>query len=254
MKKLVFLLSALVLGLTSCSNDDNNSSDPSSLILVKKRIYTEANEISSHDDIVYNGDKIVSIRDEDGSVLKFTYTGDVITKTEEIDQDGKLDQITEYSYTNGVLATSIDKHPDEAFYYKNKYTHNSDGTVAYEQFRVNVVTGVEEEYGAIGKFTFKNGNITKLEVSYYGAKSSYAYEYDDKNNPFKNVLGYNLLLEDASANNVIKMTATSGSGDNIYTATTTNTYKYDSNNYPVELIESFQSGNSISTSKFEYFY
>ena len=39
MKKLLSLLGATLLVLTSCSNDDSNSSQPVATILVKKKIY-----------------------------------------------------------------------------------------------------------------------------------------------------------------------------------------------------------------------
>ncbi|WP_374175258.1 hypothetical protein [Flavobacterium tructae] len=255
MKKLLYLFTASLLVLTSCSNDDNNSPDPASSILVKKIIYVEKDGDSSFEDVVYNGNKIVSITGQDGSVYKYTYTGNLITKTEEIDAKGVVDNTTEYSYANGKLATSIDKNTDAEFYYKTKYTHNADGTVSYDNFRGVVATGAEEEYGATGKYTFKDGNLVKLEVSYYGSETLYVYEYDAKNYPFKNVTGLSLLLDDeTTVNNIVKETSTSGSGANIRTNITTYTYKYDANNYPTEKVRSYQSGSSASTETTQYVY
>lgn len=255
MKKLLYLFAASLLVFTSCSKDDNNSSDSASSILVKKRINVGYNGLSSSENIVYNGNKIVSITEQDGSVFKYTYTGELITKTEEIDAKGVVDYTTEYTYTNGKLTTSINKNTGSEFYYKVKYTHNADGTVSYDQFRGTVATGVEEEYGATGKYTFKDGNLVKLEVSNYGDEKFYVYEYDTKNSPFKNVTGLSLLLDDETAvNNVVKETRTSGSGDNIHTYITTYSYTYDANNYPTERIESYLSGDSVTTYTTQYAY
>lgn len=255
MKKLIYLFTASLLVFTSCSKDDNDSSDPASSILVKKRIYIGKDGVSSSEDIVYNGNKIVSITGQDGSVFKYTYTGELITKTEESDAEGTVDYTTEYNYASGKLATSIEKNKDAKFYYKTKYTHNADGTVSYDQFRITVATGVEEEYGATGKYTFKDSNLVKLEVSYYGAEMLHVYEYDTKNNPFKNVTGISLLLDDETAvNNVVKETSTTGSGANISTNITSYAYKYDVNNYPTEKVESYPSGDSVSTYTTQYLY
>lgn len=255
MKKLLYLFTASLLAFTSCSKDDNNSSDPTSSILVKKRIYVGNDGVSTSEDIIYNGNKIVSITGQDGSVFKYTYTGELITKTEESDTKGVVDYTTEYSYASGKLVASIEKNKDTKFYYKTKYTYNADGTISYDQFRVTVATGAEEEYGATGKYTFKGGNVVKLEVSYYGNDKSYVYEYDTKNNPFKNVTGLSLLFDEETAvNNIVKETSTSGSGANITTIITTYSYKYDANNYPTEKVETFSNGNSTFTETTQYSY
>ncbi len=243
MKNFLCLLSAIALVFVSCSKDD--SSDSASSILVKKVTDIGSDGSSSTRSYVYNGNKIVSITDEDGSVLKYTYTGDFITKIEEIDKKGDLTVTTDYSYTNGKLTNEIEKTPNGTYYFKTKYTHNADGTVSYDNFRGTNATGVEQEYGATGKYTFKDGNFVKLEVSYYGDERFYVYEYDTKNYPFKNVTGLNLLLDDeTTANNVVKETSTSGSGANIRTSITTYSYKYDANNYPTEKVKTYPSGSS----------
>ncbi|WP_207556466.1 hypothetical protein [Flavobacterium frigidimaris] len=248
---MLYLFAASLLVFTSCSKDDNDSSNSTSSILPKKVTTTYSGGDSDVQNIVYNGNKIVTSTDQDGYVIKYTYTGEFITKVEEFDKDGKLDKTTDYTYLNGKLNTSVEKSadPTATYYYETKFMHNADGTVFYENFRGLILTGVEQEYGATGKYTFKDQNLVKLEVSYYGNEYSYVYEYDTKNNPLKNVLGYNLLLEDenASVNNVLKETSTSGSGAKISTSTTTYSYKYDANNYPTETVKSYPSGTSVAT-------
>jgi hypothetical protein len=258
MKKLLYLFTASLLVFTSCSKDDNDSSNSASSILPKKVTTLYRDGDSEIGNIAYNGNKIVSRTEKDGSLTKYTYTGDLITREEEFDEHGKLNNTNEYAYVNGKLSTSVEKSADAnaVYYYKTKYTHNTDGTISYDNYRGKILTGVEEEYGATGKYTYSGGNLVKLEVSYYGNDYSYVYEYDSKNNPGKNILGLSLLMEDesSSVNNVVKKTSMSGSGANIRTSITTYSYKYDANNYPTESLKTFQTGSSTSTETTQYVY
>lgn len=247
MKKLLYLFITGLLVLTSCSNDDKSSP-----ILLKKRTHTANDGVLSYEDMVYDGDKIISITDQGGAVVKYTYTGDLISKTEKVNVNGKVTSTTEYTYTSGKLASSIQKGTDAKFYYKTKYTHNTDGTVSYDQFKGTVATGGEEDYGN-GKLTFKDNNLVKLELIKSGSQR--VYEYDVKNNPLKNVAGLGLLLENETAvNNVVKKTITSGSGAAVRTDIVTYSYKYDANNYPIEEVQTYKSGDFVVTETTKYVY
>lgn len=254
MKKLLYLFASSLLVFTSCSNNDNNSLDSASSILVKKITETE-NSLTVSSDVLYDGNKIISKTESDGFQTKFTYSGNQIVKIEEFDAKGLSKGAIEYAYTNGLLTSYVEKY-DDLYKHKVKYVHNIDGTVSYEQFKVKISTGIEEKYGQTGKLTFKDGNLIKAERSYSGSDSVEIYEYDGKNNPLKNVTGVNLLLDDdwANTNNVIKETRTSGSGSNIYTDVTSFTYKYDTNNYPIEKVAVFSNSNSTSTETTFYAY
>jgi hypothetical protein len=199
MKKIIYLFSATLLVLTSCSKDESTS-EPETSVLVKKiiRTYT-ANDIVTNN-FIYNGNKIVSEISDGDFVKNYTYTGDVITKIEER-VNNSFQSSTDYTYINGKVATSVLKQNyDGTTTYT--YTYNSNGTVSYKRTRSNSRDNT-------GILTILNGNIVKNEVFYDGSLSStYTYGYDTKNNPFKNVLGFNLLLEtDAkyfSPNNMIQ--------------------------------------------------
>jgi hypothetical protein len=256
MKKFLCLFSVALLAFTSCSKDDNDSSTPAPSILVKLIAEFEGDKPVSRD-VLYNGNKVASITSADGSQKKFTYTGDFITKMEIINNNGALQGTVEYQYTNGKMVSYVRKEAGATYNYKTEYVHNTDGTVSYEEFRINVSTGVEQEYGEIGKLTYKDGNLIKKESSFYGSDSVYTYEYDDKNSPSKNMTGNSLLIDaltDVSVNNVIKETQTSKSGGNVYTYITTYTYSYDADNYPTLKVATFPNGNStsIKTTFFAY--
>ncbi|WP_343617802.1 hypothetical protein [Flavobacterium sp.] len=251
MKKILCLVGAIAFTFASCSKDDNDSSNNSSAILVKKITEFENGSPKTRT-IQYDGNKIVSITEEHGSQTKFTYTGNQITKIEEFDENGLSNGASEYGYTNGLMTSYVEKY-DDTYNHKTKYVHNNDGTVSFEQFKVNTLTGVEEKYGQSGKLTFKNGNLIKAERSYNGFDSVDTYEYDAKNSPFKNVTGFNLLLDDdQSVNNVLTETQTSG--DNLNTSVITYKYTYDANGYPTEKITTFPNGNSVITETVKYDY
>lgn len=253
MKKLLYLFTASLLVFTSCSNDDDNSSDQASSILVKKITeYEDGLPVSR--DVLYNGNKIVSITETDGSQTRFTYNGNQIVKIEKFDEDGLSEGPIEYGYTNGLMTSYVEKY-DDLYNHKIKYIHNNDETVSYEQFKVNISTGDEEKYGQTGKLTFKDGNLIKAERSFGQFNSVETYEYDTKNSPFKNIIGLNLLLDDEpTTNNVIKRSYTSVSDANTHTSETIYSYKYDANNYPTERVAAFPNGSSTTTETTLYGY
>jgi hypothetical protein len=251
MKKLLYLFSASLIVLTSCSSDDNNSSDPITSILPKTVSYSYPSYPSdnSSSTVVYNGNKIVSIKDET-SRTDYTYSGDVIVKSIDYDtQSGKDVKDSEeiYTYVNNKLATSSyaesfsPEYPSGQYRGRSVYTYNSDGTVTKESYSTSE-TGVETKNSYVTVSTFVNGNLVK-EVATDSEPGSNnvrtdVYEYDSKNNPLKNVLGFNLLLDDArtcSANNVVKQTSTeiyesSTYGPDVYKSV----YIYDTNGYPTK--------------------
>ena len=246
MKKLLYLFSASLLVLSSCSSDD----DTTATVLLKKASYVSTGE-SFTTDFTYSGNKLVSWVDSFGDKKTFTYTGDLITKIVDTDDKGNVDYTTEFTYTNGKLTSEISLETGDDYKYKTKYVHNTDGTISFEEFRVAVATGKEEKYGDIGKYTFKNGNLVKKEKSYYGTNSSETYEYDAKNNPFKNVVGFNLFVNDEGAyvNNIVKRTYSNSNSTGTYT--NTYEYKYNAEGFPTEQ-KDFYNGASDGTTTYTY--
>jgi hypothetical protein len=95
-----------------------------------------------------------------------------------------------------------------------------------------------------------NGNIIKDEVFYNcSISNTYSYGYDNKNNPFKNVLGFNLLLEtDEEMFSPDNMTQ-DGGGSPAFNYI----LKYDANGFPTEKKRSDVSSRS-SDELTQYFY
>ncbi|MBF4519190.1 hypothetical protein IRZ71_22795 [Flavobacterium sp. ANB] len=264
MKKFLPFFGALALLLTSCSSDDNND-DATASIKPSKIAYSYASSDSDYSlDIKYDGNKLISQTTDDGEVYKFTYTGDVITKVEFFNTNKQLQYTTEYVYTGGKLTSLTEKSNNEVLkkavstYSKTKYTYNADGTITAQRFYV-YQDGTEQEQGSVIKITIKDSNYSKAETSYNSnLQYTTTYEYDSKNNPFKNITGFNLLIDwqtDASRNNVTKQTKVRPESQGKTSADTqvsTYSYIYDSNNFPTEQKSFNGEGTLTQTAKYTY--
>lgn len=245
--------------ISSCSSDD----DKANVILPKTIKYTSIQFPSDNSSYVstYNGNKIVSVKDEAGRT-DYTYDGDLIVKEVNYDTESGKDIISDivtYKYANGKLAESMyaegfsTEYPNGEYQSRDVYTHNADGTIKKEQYRKNTETGNEEKSMYSELLTYANGNLIKsVETNTENAYTFTAvYEYDNKNNPLKNILGFNLLVGHSegegsisSVNNVVKYTAS-------YTSTaSTNVYKreivYDANDYPSKITQYRNDGTTVS--------
>jgi len=210
-KKLFYFLSAFVFVFTSCSNDaeTNKPLEPSQQILPKAIVYqSKINDETQTNTLVYNGNKILNVsRLLDGKVVKtvFTYSGNLITKTEGF-IDNVLISTTNYTYDKNKLKEAIlilaNVSSKNGFYMKRFYTHNSDGTISYVIFR-DYAPNIAEDGEKI--MTFKDGNLVKTTTKYLGEPSYYnyvyEYKYDSKNNPLKNIVGLDLILFDGGVYN-----------------------------------------------------
>lgn len=252
MKKILCLFSALTLVLSSCSSDD-----ASSPILIKKIIEKDIDGDNFTVSYTYNGNKISEETGQDGDhtyQITYSYDGDLLTSMTEA-SGGQVDVITTFTYNANILKTVLVDEVDASQHYitKTSYTHNTDGSVSYE--KVDVDNGTKAESNKrTGKLTFTEGNLIKEENVYSSGKSTIVYEYDTKNNPFKNVVGVGLLLDNSelgySKYNKTKQTTTS-SYDNS-TMIYTSTFTYDGNDFPTEAKHFDKNGAAEGTT--QYFY
>ncbi|UTN06224.1 hypothetical protein L0669_09965 [Flavobacterium bizetiae] len=228
MKKQLFLFVVAALTFASCSSDDNNTENAEDTILPKTLKYTDIAFPSENANYTfkYNGNKIVSTTDEFGRT-DYTYDGDLIVKevnydTESVKGKDIISDQTTYTYANGKLVSSSyaeafsTAYPDGQYRNRRVFTHNADGTIKVERYQTNAKTGVEEKSNYVEVLTFANGNLVKSVETNTEFNTSFTavYEYDTKNNPLKNILGFSLLKDHSegegslsSVNNVVKYTA-----------------------------------------------
>lgn len=254
MKNIVLFLSVLVVLLTSCSEDTVVNQDT---ILLKKYITTIANGNVSTHTITYNGNKIVDLtQQETGNKSVYTYTGNLITKVNSYNNIGSLTWSTNYFYNRGNLI-KIEKVSSLAptIIGRATYTHSSVSTIDVVYSDVNSITNEETIRTWSSKYYFSNGNLIKKEIidinngNYYIATNTYLF--DSKNNPFKNVLGFNKIQEDdfnVSTNNLIGgVLSNNQAGSTIRK----NSYLYNADDFPVER-KVYSDENLLLTTRFFY--
>jgi hypothetical protein len=223
MKKTIMFLIVALLGLYSCSNNDEAGSQEST-ILPKKVVYI-FRDSNSETLFSYDGNKLlemnsnyISTTTNQNRKTKVIYNGDLIIKTEDF-KDNLINSSGEYTYENNKLKTAliiyygINQTPSHKI--KKEYTYNQDGTMLIENYNININTGLEMKNDNSKKYTFENGNVTKIisiTSNFNGNNTIYyrytsIYEYDNKINPFKNVVGFGKINEDYySKNNISKAT------------------------------------------------
>jgi hypothetical protein len=256
MKNFLCLFGALALALTSCSSDDESSEN---LILPKTITYKYSAVEGDNDKavVLYNGNKIVSASYSASDKEVYTYTGDLITKIEDFASEGNISSKNEFTYENGKLKIDllIEIAGDKTYTSKTLYNHNNDGTISYVTY--SDINTIDENKISEGVLTYSGGNLVK-KTENYKAGSSYVktYEYDTKNNPFKNILGYNLLIDydtTVNLNNVTKMTNIYNNGEsNGSTNVFIYTYGYNDKEYPVKQVETNSFNDGEDTTEYTY--
>ncbi|MCD0470691.1 hypothetical protein [Flavobacterium sp. JAS] len=192
--ELLYFLTCIILIFTSCTTDENN--DNTNLILPKT--ITSKDQTTT---FTYEGNKIVSISSK-STLTYFTYDGNQIVKEIRYSKyEGKETKYSEivYTYLNGKLDTGMLTYNGSDDGEKYVYSYNEDDTIKKETYRSNKKTGKQSENCITDILTFKNGNLIK-SVSNWEDKpyiTTCRYDYDANNNAFKNILGLNLLLDQA---------------------------------------------------------
>jgi hypothetical protein len=265
MKKLKLLLFAALTTLVSCdpsdgksdsTNNKNNTITNSGLISKIVQIDAKSGEVITTI-FNFNGNQLSSVNyysPNVGDIGKkmIYYTDSRITKIESY--DSQLNGTRTYNYTDGKLSSSTD---DSATGYLDKkiYTYNADGTIDYT---ITTTTNATNEtlVDISGKLTFDKNNLTNMTAG----TTIRSYEYDSKNSAFKNIGGFNLLLDNdilldrgsglSMDNNVIKSELIIKSYPMPDLKTTS--YNYNTKDYPTEGKTYDKSGKLLST--IQYFY
>lgn len=190
----------LFVVLSSCHDESPEPVDSNALGLPMtiSELYQDGNQVGDlNGKVTYTGNKLVEIFYNASQKKVFTYTDNWITKIEHY-QDGIIRFTHSYTYDNGKL---IGYDNQDALTGNNDhivYTHNHDGTIAYEQiFSLGDTPSWKKE----GILTFENDNLVEdiAEFNFYCITDEYnllvnLLVYDDKPNPYKNIAGYSALL------------------------------------------------------------
>ncbi len=265
MKKIYFILLSFLIILISCNSDVEKDFENKS-ILPKTLIYKK-NESSytSVINLVYDGNKILSVGNKNMR-NEYLYDGDKIVKETKYNyESGKELKISEsiFSYENDKLF-AVDKieYGQEFKYF---YIYNEDGTITKGEYDLVNKAGKEFKKASNSILTIENGNLKKT-VSNWGYDdiiTSSRYEYDTNTNPFKNILGFNLLLDEiyfgselnlSSSNNLTRhVFVPINSGGIIFEFYTNNmVYEYNKNGYPTKKTTYDYTGKAIDIIEYQY--
>ena len=251
MKKL--FLALLALFLISCSSSDSSSNSVTTdSVLIKKTIQTTTGSTENPiiNNFTYNGNKLNTITSNEGMIQKFFYTGDLITRLEWYVDNSGIAIVFVYTYNdNGKLTnmTRTDNLVSQAF--RIAYTHNADGTITLNQY--SRIDNSPEEFDGLSKYFMTSTNEIERKEDYNAAKTlvtnTTTFIYDAKNNPFKNILGWNKLLLESGGfyTNVTSIVDING--------TQTSSYQYNDHDFPILGTQSF-SGNPTASIVKEYIY
>ena len=230
MKKLICFLS-LSLVLASCSSDDSTETiDNSGSTLFVQKTVEGTGASATNTFYSYNGNKIVSAINEDGDGYYYTYTGDLITKAELKRDDVAVEtEYYEYDANQRLISfRSISVSAMDAGF-KTLYTYNADGTVGLKAYSGSRTSQTNLDSTSIAYF--ENGEVVKITSPDYPTLN---YTYDGKNNPFKNVLGFDKISYDESqAVGMAQNVVTSNDWEEPNDVTDTTTYTYNDSNYPL---------------------
>ena len=241
MKKIIYVLSITFLMLQACSSGNSeNANNGNSIILCKHKVFSNG----SSWDYSYEGNKISMVKTGNSVILKYFYTGDVITKVENYDLNEIIGNRTSFSYNNINQLVSEEvvyylPDPTNPTYTKTDYTYNSNNTISFIQY-----TGVPGSYSV-----FTSGTIILVNNEENVRQDNFqtiTMTYDNKNSPFKNVLGVDKLFPTSQVGfggRYSNPVTVNFSNNN---STSTYQYQYNQQGYPISQI--------VGTSSCQYYY
>lgn len=236
MKRILPLLSILFVLFQSCSSSDSDSPSQNSILI--KRIVQTTPQAEYISDFTYNGLKMVQSIQTAPNFLRrgvYTYTGNLITKIEYFNIDNALFETRIFNYnTDNKIASMIKLLHLSGNGIRVTFTHNSDGSVTAIGYNGDLINQNTLEYNNTITF-FSNGEISSM-VENMGVQIL-TCSYDNKNNPFKNVIGFDEISYAnegffATAINH-NLTQTNSYRPNIPVYTTNFTYTYNSDDFPL---------------------
>jgi hypothetical protein len=200
-KKLLCCFSVVFMVFNSCSNEEYNPSENTSLPKTLKTIYPTSPEENYETNFIYDGNKIVSISNKNGK-REYEYDGNHIVRETVYSFDkGEETKSSEtlFAYENDKLKTAAKFANGQAAKYT--YSYNNDGSITKETYDLEIGTGKETKRTEKDVITIIAGNIVESEYKWgddYDVISIVKYEYDNNKNAFKNIMGLNLLLDQFS--------------------------------------------------------
>ncbi|WP_394758645.1 hypothetical protein [Flavobacterium sp.] len=252
MKRIVLILSIVTLAFTSCSKseDDSVQSVDSNNILLKKSISANGSS-SSTLEYVYSDNKLLRININSGSYITHTYTGDLITRGAQYNNNVlSVETIYEYDSNNKMISAKSLSY-DNLIASKIVYNYNLDGTIQYEVYRGNFSS--QNTLSGTGKMWLNSDSEIFKKEEYQNGVLTYRKEntFDTGNSVFKNVTGFDKLFLSDSGKKRNLISSQTHDSNNVLVTGYSDVVTYNQNNYPTSAIRTLRTG---STSTIQYFY
>lgn len=249
MKKIILLIVAASL-LMACSSDSGSAG--SDVLLIRK-IVSESESPFGGSDVhtvvyTYNGQKLIKYT-RDNSAQYYYYNGDRIIRLE-YRANGTATSQTNFLYDGlgRLIEANVTATSGQTFI--STYEYNADNTVS-ETDHFSLPDGGQAT--STSKFFMDENNEVIRKEDYYNAGTEVtAYTYDNKNNPFKNIIGIDKLklLFVGSKFNVLMTSHTDAQGNVVSTRTTD--FTYNASDFPETSVSHSSEENTADLT--EHFY
>lgn len=262
---LLFSLSIVSFLLLSCSNEGYGYNENVVLPKILKTIYPDYPEGNYTTNIEYNANKIVTVSNK-FQRIEYNYNENrIVSEIKYNIENQKKIKYSEtfYEYENESLKTVWQTVNEEKKRWV--YSKNADGSITKETYTYDAENEKEQKNPGLTTLTIVNRNLVN-QVSNWGycdVVTCCKCEYDGNNNPFKNILGFDLLLDQevlglnlniSSNNNLIKHNFFPISTGNIVFEPDCNTMKYEYNQkgYPTKKTTYDYAGRIVDIVQFFY--
>lgn len=228
----------------------------SSSNLIKKVTETDADGSESTREYFYTGTKLNYMLDSDGTRTNYTYNGNLLVKEEFLVGATLTERVTYEYNSSSKLSTYRTENLADNTGFKITYVHNANGTISYQEYSIN--SSGEEMPGSSGTLSATRHveNYTDpftMESQVFTGE----FTFDNKNNPFKNITGYDkMYFADSDmplnfANNILQHTDQIDAQPSYILETLT--YTYNSNNYPITIVHRGGTGDVEYTEEIVYY-
>lgn len=227
-------------------------------VRVKKITDTDADGNVLSIEYFYNGNKIVYSIDSEGLRMNIFYDGDLIAREEWFQGTTMVEKIF-YTYDNSKLVTYQVLNLVDNIGQKITYDHNANGTISFTEFSGDLTTQDEiESTGTISNTKLVRNMINPITLEQQVFTSTFTF--DAKNNPFKNIVGYDKIYfadSEESLNYLNNITTNTKQIDaEPSTLYETLIYTYGTGNtadYPTIIIYNDGTGTELYTEVIEYY-
>ncbi|MCJ8155370.1 hypothetical protein MKJ01_16515 [Chryseobacterium sp. SSA4.19] len=265
-----YLLVPILFFFASCSNGDddinqNENNNGNTPVLVTKIV--SGGETAT---ISYDGTKITEIKYTGGDTRKYIYTGNLITQITDTEGGSVLETAVLTYDTSSRLSKQVINHTGSSTYTTTiNYTYITNNNVKIVETTVNPSYSYTKTHTRDALLNTDNSlkgwtaTVTETQPSgtNTGTGTLIGVAYDSSNSPFKNVTGYQKIIDaegmTGSTHNLVNYSDKVGFTNGDWETTIfSSTFEYNSSDYPTKETKKYkdQNGTLYSTEITTYEY